>query len=137
MLLPYHKFLLLLRSSFCVRAIVIRDIWILFLFSWTCRFYLSLFQFFYLFMHFISLFWLSFDEVLCFKADCGFCLFVSFVFCSMNNLYLWFGISWQSIEQIRNRADRMMITSKELFLYSSTDIEVFLLLYLPFQWFPS
>lgn len=30
----------------------------------------------------------------------------------------------QSVEQIGNRADRMMIATEELFLYSSTDIEV-------------
>ena len=32
----------------------------------------------------------------------------------------------QSIEQIANRADRMSIRSKDLYLYSSTDIEVIL-----------
>lgn len=32
--------------------------------------------------------------------------------------------SWQSVEQIGNRADRMRIGTDELFLYASTDIEV-------------
>lgn len=36
-------------------------------------------------------------------------------------------LAWQSIEQIGNRAQRMRITTNELFLYSSTDIEVFAL----------
>lgn len=39
----------------------------------------------------------------------------------------------QSIEQIGNRADRMRIGTEELFLYSSTDVEVhFFLLCLSF-----
>lgn len=33
-------------------------------------------------------------------------------------------LSWQSVEQIGNRADRMRIGTEELFLYSSTDVEV-------------
>lgn len=31
---------------------------------------------------------------------------------------------WQSVEQIGNRADRLSIEADELFLYSSTEIEV-------------
>lgn len=44
-------------------------------------------------------------------------------------------LTWQSIEQIANRADRMRITTGDLFLYSSTDIEVclILILFTPFS----
>jgi hypothetical protein len=31
---------------------------------------------------------------------------------------------WQSVEQIGNRADRLTIGTDEIFLYSSTDVEV-------------
>lgn len=36
------------------------------------------------------------------------------------NIDVW----WQSVEQIGSRADRMKIETEDLFLYSSTDIEV-------------
>lgn len=45
-----------------------------------------------------------------------------------------FNLAWQSIEQIGNRADRMRIGTHELYLYSSTDVEVHAFLFI---WFCS
>lgn len=42
-----------------------------------------------------------------------------------------FPFLWQSIEQIVNRADRIRIGVEEIFLYSSTDIEVIIFVIMP------
>lgn len=39
-------------------------------------------------------------------------------------LYTYPFVIWQSVEQIGNRADRLNIETENLFLYSSTDVEV-------------
>ena len=39
-------------------------------------------------------------------------------------LYSYPFVLWQSVEQIGNRADRLNIETENLFLYSSTDVEV-------------
>lgn len=41
-----------------------------------------------------------------------------------NTLYTYLFVLWQSVEQIGNRADRLNIETENLFLYSSTDVEV-------------